>query len=96
MLLRQGQKDQDSQKGCPGSSMQGTSKITPRSNFNLSTYHCSSLEQKQPEIAASREAQPPGAGGGDSGESDGDFCSGWCSPFHFQALHPRNRAMTQP
>lgn len=38
------------------------SKITPLSNFNLSTHH-SSLEQKKPEIAASREAQPPGAGG---------------------------------
>lgn len=69
--------------------MQGTSKTTPLSNFNLSAHHRSSLEQKQLEIAASREAQLPVAGGGDSVKSDGDFCSGWCSPFHCQAVHPR-------
>ena len=72
-------------QGCLGSSVHCTSQIIPPSSFNLSTHHCSSLEQKEPEIAASREAQPPWARGGV--KSNG-FCRDWCSPSHRQEVHP--------
>ena len=74
-------------QGCPGSSAHCASPVTPLSNFNLSTHHCSSLEQKEPEIAASRGAQPPWAGGGV--KSNGGFCRGWCLPSQWQEVHPR-------
>lgn len=54
LLLGQCQKCQHSQRaapslssqGCPESSVLCSSKITPLSNFEISTHHCSSLEQK--------------------------------------------------
>lgn len=76
-------------QGCPGSPKHGASKITPPRNFNLSTHQCSSLEKKEPEIAASRKAQQPGAGGGDSVKSNGGFCRGWYSPSHQQEVHSK-------
>lgn len=74
-------------QGCPGSSAHCTSRVVPLSNFNLSAHHCSSSEQKEPEIAASTGAQPPWAGGGV--KSNGGFCRGWCLPSQRQEVHPR-------
>ena len=74
-------------QGCPGSSAHCTSRVVSLSNFNLSAHHCSSSEQKEPEIAASTGAQPPWAGGGV--RSNGGFCRGWCLPSQRQEVHPR-------